>query len=125
MSIKSLLKWLINRKKYPLPKKLNTHTIFNFAEAEFRRFQNTINVFKPKECIIEQSIWRNSLIKINCEQCYLSPDKQCVKACGCDIDGIIWQDDAHELNCFPKMMDEETWNSFKLTNNIKIEKNGI
>jgi hypothetical protein len=125
MNIMSLLKWVINRKKYPLPKKLNIHTISNFAEAELRRFQNAINIFKPEQHIIEQSIWRNSLLKEKCKECYNSPNKQCIKACGCDLNGIIWQTDKHELDCFPEMMKCDTWNNFKITNNIKIQKDGI
>lgn len=121
MNIINLIKWMIDRKKYPLPKKLTVHNISNFAEAELRRFKNTIKFLKPEEHIIEQSIWRDSLLKKNCEECYLSPNKQCVKACGCDLNGIIWQTDAHELNCFPTMMGKDEWSQYKLNNNIKIE----
>ena len=125
MNIISLIKWVINRKKYPLPKKLNVHTISNFAEAELRRFRSTIEFLKPETHIIEQSIWRDSLLKERCFECYSSPDKQCIKACGCDLNGLIWQNDAHELNCFPAMMKSDVWEQFKLDNNIKINKDGI
>lgn len=125
MNIIRLMKWVVNRKKYPLPKKLSIHSISNFAEAELRRFKNTVQIFKPAEHIIEQSIWRDSLLKQNCTECYLSPDKQCIKACGCDLNGLIWQDDAHELNCFPKMMGMTEWYDYKTNNNIKINKDGI
>lgn len=68
----------------------------------------------------EQAIWRLEQIKLNSPQCLTN--NQC-KVCGCTPSELVYSDNACEGNCFPPLMEEETWKKFKKDNNIVCELN--
>lgn len=76
--------------------------------------------------IYEQIIWRRTKVMQNSPMCWHSG--KC-KVCGCEILGKTMEDRACSLSehpdlnrepCYPDMMDQSTWESFKVKNNIKL-----
>lgn len=110
-----LIHWLLNRKKYKNPKKINIHSAKNYMVAQFRQWQSTMNFLKCPEHIEEQSIWRLNQIMFQSPECFIKG--KCVD-CGCDIVEKSFEDDACK-KCYPELMDKEQWKNYKKQNNIE------
>lgn len=72
----------------------------------------------PKH-IREQFIFRLESMKLSKQgsECLLKGE--CV--CGCAVPDLQLSDDACEHNCYPPMMDEKKWNTYKVINHIGID----
>lgn len=113
----NLLYWLKNRKNFKKPKKINLSNILNYAEAELRHWKATSKFMSNPAYIDEQSIWRLSQIKEKSPECL--QQLRCI-SCGCDIQEKSFEDNGCDEGCYPSMMDEKTWNKFKIDNKIEI-----
>ena len=112
-----LIAWLRNRKKFKNPKKINLSNIVNYVEAEVRHWKSTSKFLDNPRHIDEQSIWILSQKKEKSPECL--QELRC-KNCGCEIHEKSFESQGCEEGCYPKMMNEETWNQFKKENNIQI-----
>lgn len=61
----------------------------------------------------EQFLYRISVMNIACISNGMCP-------CKCEVPAKQMDDRPCELNCYPKMMDKESWTNFKKENNISI-----
>ena len=69
-----------------------------------------------EEHIQEQIVWREKLALPECIK-----NKQCY--CGCDMPDMLYADKTCERNCYPEMMNKETWENYKKQNNITNDNN--
>ena len=91
------------------PAKPTLKNIKNYLSAQVREAG-----FLP-EWEKEQVLWRADVAK----ECTLN--KSCLE-CGCETPDLYYGTEGckrKENPCFPAMMNEKTWNEFKITNNIK------
>lgn len=70
--------------------------------------------------IKEQLIWRLEMMKNN------ESGKQCIAKgecihCGCGVPDLQLSDDACEGNCYPRMMNEQEWNTYKIENHFNVD----
>lgn len=57
--------------------------------------------------ITEQASWRLTKVRKECK------DNEACTICGCDIAGLVYADSSCEGNCYPVMMDADTWRRYK------------
>jgi hypothetical protein len=100
-----LKKWLENRTNYENVKELTFHNVWNFIVAIFRK-----DITKQKWAK-EQAEWRRNRVKDKSLTCF--EKGECF--CGCDLEGMLYQNDSCEKECFPKWMNKNQWydNSIK------------
>lgn len=92
------------------PAKVNFKNIKNFLSAQVREAG-----FLP-EHEKEQVMWRHEVA----QACSLNGS--CLE-CGCETPDLYYGTEGckKEKNpCFPKMMDKDVWEQFKIDNNIKL-----
>lgn len=77
-----------------------------------------LDFITPAPHIKEQAVWR--LTEINKKSPECTKQGSCI-SCGCDLSGKVWEDRACDENCYPIMMTEKEWETFKKINNIKVE----
>lgn len=79
--------------------------------------------FKLEDHIYEQIIWRRTEVIKKSPECW--NNNEC-RVCGCDILGKTMEDrgcsapEVGEEECYPAMVDKETWKVFKSKNNVKL-----
>ena len=110
-----LIYWIKNRKSFPQPKKINLSNILNYAEAEFRHWQNSSTLLNSPKHIDEQSIWRLAQIKEKSPECI---EKGFCRLCGCDVIDKSFEMDGCAGKCYPERKNEKQWNEFKKQNKI-------
>ena len=64
--------------------------------------------------ILEQIRWRITVMDIDCFEA-----GSC-KVCGCDTTALQMANKACGKPCYPKMMNKNVWNKYKLDNNVKL-----
>lgn len=97
------------------PAKINALNIGRFLKGYARKFSAAFGLLEYWKQ--EQVIWRTRLAK----QC--TDNKACLY-CGCDTPAKYYGDEACEdpvKQCYPAMMNEKEWNTFKRKTNLKIE----
>ncbi len=72
----------------------------------------------PKH-IKEQFIWRLEKMKQSKQGQICMAKGGCV--CGCSVPDLQLANDACEHNCYPPMMDERKWNTFKIQNHFNVD----
>lgn len=70
--------------------------------------------------IREQALWRLSQVQEKSPEC-LKEDT--CKKCGCAPSEMVYSDYSCEGNCYPDLMDAESWDKFKANNNIQYDDN--
>lgn len=116
----NLLRGKTNAKKAA---KLTWKNIKAVSQAWLRHKQRTIAGFDLEEHIWEQIVWRRVQVKEKSPECWDSG--YCI-ICGCEILGKTMEDrecsnsEIGEEPCYPEMMDKETWQQYKINNQIKI-----
>ena len=117
---------------------LTWHNIKRFLTAYKRKFQIwffsqkiVTSLFKDNDSIKEflespkhireQFIWRLEMMKLSKQgqECLLKGE--CV--CGCSVPDLQLTDDACEHNCYPPIMDEKKWNTYKIQNHFQVDLN--
>lgn len=115
------------------------HNIKRFFLAYYRKFQMWLlsrkmitSLFQysdslkdysdSKNYIKEQFIWRLHKMSLSKDGQQCINKKECIH-CGCAVPDLQLTNDACEGNCYPPMMDEKKWNSYKKLNHIKIDLN--
>lgn len=112
------------------------HNIKRFLLAYKRKFQIWLfsqkvvtSLFKDNDSIKEfleapkhireQFIWRLEQMKQSKQGRECLANGECV--CGCSVPDLQLTDDACEHNCYPPMMDEKKWNTFKIQNHFQVD----
>ncbi len=93
--------------KYFKQNRLSVKNIRRFIQGNYRLY-----TFEQQPQFLKEQIWFR-LSKANSEctktgKCY----------CGCEIQGLVAVESSCERNCYPVMMDEETWQIYKVINQV-------
>ena len=116
---------------------LTLHNIKRFFIAYKRKFQiwlfsrkiitstfkysDSINEYADSlKYIKEQFIWRLDMMKKSKDGRQCIAKGECIH-CGCGIPDLQLSDDACEGNCYPPMMDEKKWNTFKIQHHFNVD----
>ena len=75
--------------------------------------------FDAPKHIKEQFIWRLKKMEDSSQGKACLNKGECV--CGCPIPDLQLANDACEHNCYPAMMDEKKWNTFKVQNHFQVD----
>ena len=111
MSLKTVLKYLFNRKSIKDPKPINATTARYFIQGYIRDFAKNFNLVD--EHILEQATWREQQVKDKNPKCY---ELGMCEYCECSLKESLISDPACKHGCYPKMMDKRVWDKFKKTN---------
>ena len=117
-TIKTILKYIFNRKAIKEPKKINSKTIRNFVQGHIREFGKKFNLVD--EHILEQASWREDQVIKKSIECYQMG--KC-KYCECGLTETLLSDAPCEHGCFPEMLNKSQWIKFKKQNNIEYVNN--
>lgn len=77
--------------------------------------------FDAPKHVKEQFIWRLEMMKLSKQGQECLAKGVCL--CGCDVPDLQLANDACEGNCYPEMMDEKQWNTFKIKNHFNVDLN--
>lgn len=72
----------------------------------------------PKH-IKEQFVWRLHMMSLSTQGQTCLANGECV--CGCAVPDLQLANDACEHNCYPEMMDEKKWNTYKIQNHFQVD----
>ena len=112
---------------------LNLHNIKRFFIALKRKFQiwffsktkaffydtSLEEYFNAPKHVREQFIWRINQMENSKQGRRCLIQGECM--CGCAVPDLQLADDACEGNCYPAMMDEKKWNTFKIQNHFNVD----
>lgn len=96
--------------KYFKENKLTYSNVKRFLQGNYRLF-----TFEKQPQFLKEQIWFR-LSKANPE-CL----KNTICPCTCPVIGRASSEDSCEKNCYPLMMDEETWDVYKIINTVDFE----
>lgn len=116
--IKTLVKYLFNRKAILEPKKINKETIKYFIQGHIRDFAKNFGLVD--EYILEQASWREQQVKEKSPECF---DTGKCKYCECSLKETVISDTSCEHGCFPKMLSKREWEKAKQINHINFNTN--
>jgi len=108
--MKTLLKYLFNRKSIKEPKIINATTIKYFIQGHIRDFAKNFNIVD--EHILEQASWREEQVKIHNPKCF---ELGKCEYCECSLKESLLSDPACKHGCFPFMKTKKEWDQFKTT----------
>lgn len=97
------------------PAKVTLKTIKSFLQGYTRKFTEGFGMLNQHQK--EQVIWRS-------EKAQPCTDNGTCLYCGCDTPAKYYSDEACEdpiRKCYPAMMDKNTWEEYKKTNDITIK----
>ena len=113
--LKTLWKYLFNRKSIKDPKKINRKTIKYFIQGHLRELLKDYG--QVDSHILEESSWRRGEVEKKSPMCLKTG--KCIY-CECSINETLISDPACEHGCFPEMRTKETWEEFKEQNKIEF-----
>ena len=116
---------------------LTLHNVKRFFIAYYRKFQIWLfsrkvitSLFKYSDSLTEyaeaskhikeQLIWRLHMMKESKDGQQCIAKGECIH-CGCGVPDLQLSDDACEGNCYPPIMDEKKWNTFKIQNHFNVD----
>lgn len=116
-----------DNKDTPLrPAKINLKNIHKFIQGWIRFILYKLSNAKYLKRISETSLaLLDNHKKEQFEWRLMTMDKECLskghcKICGCQTPQLQMADEACDGNCYPAMMDKDTWNEYKTKNQIII-----
>lgn len=126
MNLKYYFDLIMGKTDAQKPAKLTWTNIKAFFQALFRKRkkqQEGLDIH-----IYEQIIWRRTQVMSLSPKCW---DQGHCRICGCEILGKTMEDRGCAINeipledrdsnpCYPDMMDEKVWESYKKSKNIKL-----
>jgi hypothetical protein len=115
-SIKTILKYLFNRKAIKDPKPINKKTLSVFLQGNLRAILKHFD--SVPENILEEASWRKTQVLLKNPKCI---ELGKCDYCECSIEETLLSDPACKHGCYPHMRNKEEWENFKLQNNIIIE----
>lgn len=87
--------------------------IYQFIEGNTKMLGDKINILPKHEK--EQVLWRSQICKDDCL------DRGYCVYCGCSVPGKLYvKESCNGGSRFPNLMDSDTWEKYKLENNIEI-----
>ncbi|MGK2864876.1 MAG: hypothetical protein ACSLE0_23290 [Chitinophagaceae bacterium] len=103
-----------NKKK----RQITFKNILSYLEGNTKYLMSTFGLYPTHKQ--EQVLWRLNICKVDCVK-----NGEC-EYCGCPPEKKAFVDKScNDGDRFPDMMDEETWEKYKLTNNIDIDGTSI
>jgi hypothetical protein len=99
------------------PAKINLRNILAVIQAWFRKKRRSMGGFDLPDHIYEQIIYRRTQVVANSPKCWIYGS--CIE-CGCEILGKTMEDRGCERGCYPGMMNEKQWKSYKSLMKIKL-----
>lgn len=95
--------------------KITLSNIKGYIQGNFRKVLDDFG--ELPEHIVHQAKWRLNQVKIKSPKCY--EEDKC-QHCGCQISAKVFEDRgcSNDELCYPKMMNEIEWESFKLEEDI-------
>lgn len=126
MGIKYYWNLLLGKTNAERPAKLSIQNAKAVVQSIVRKHK--MDGFELDSWIYEQIIWRRTQVILNSPRCWYAGT---CKVCGCDILGKTMEDRGCSISehpdlmqkrdpCYPSMMNEEDWERFKKTKNIKL-----
>src|ERR1700760_3870761 len=113
-TFKHALSLIFHRNRFEKPARITKANVRGFLQGNLRAFGSKISFLKPPAHIEEQAYWRITLIKERSPICI--QQGQC-KVCGCSTDEIVFEDRSCKGDCYPPMMNADTWAQYKTTHN--------
>lgn len=118
MNLRTVWKYLFNKKEIKEPKKITLNTIRYFIQGNLRSLASNFGIVDAH--IIEQAQWRKGCIQDKSPKCLL---KGKCEYCECDINESVLSTPGCNHGCYPEMMDKDTWEDYKLKNKIQYVNN--